>query len=699
MLLRGRAQVRSAVLLGTTPTPDGLYISDHYGVQTDLTLTEPETHQPGTHRPTPHQDRTRPATHTSATHTSAAHTSAAGAEPHTSEPPTFGPPATTQLTAAQPTARTALAWIPPHDLWPSIQELRAEHDPQIDRWPPHVNLLFGFLPEPDFERAAPLLAQAAAEITPFTVRLEGVRLFEHRDSATLWLDPATGTAATSWAALHRAFERRFPNCRGRAEGFTPHLTLGRAPTRDARALDPQALAARCANRLAPMTARVDELVLLSRRADEPMRPRALIALGTGEIRWLPDPPTGDPAEPPAAALAHDPLAGHVVRRLTEALDPAVIHLTGSRAMDCARTGADIDLVAVLPGDPAPATLRTRVQDALPEADRIRPVIGAKVPGLRLHLRTPALELPAGSAGVEVDLAIVATGNMPPAEAVPRRAELGRNAAIALSAISDAEAIRTAAGPRHAYFAHLARQVKAWARARGLDSAPFGGLPGLAWAILAARTVTDVTIADLRPDEHPAGDDELLRTFFATWAAWDWRHPVHLTQETATETYTAPAAMTVMTPCPPVRNCAQQVGEGGRDLLIHELYQAWETLESGAPWTDLLSPPPLHRRHASWAVLTITAHRPDELDPLVGRVRGRLRDLLTRLEDAGATDAHAWPRPYPANRTQPGTVRYAIGLGHTPPTTATITDIARTWSRGLDGVTLETTTWADIPTLH
>lgn len=54
---------------------------------------------------------------------------------------------------------------------------------------------------------------------------------------------------------------------------------------------------------------------------------------------------------------------------------------------------------------------------------------------------------------------------------------------------------------------LARDVKAWAAGRGLDSAPCGGLPGLAWAVLAARTA------------HEAGDLPplaLLRHFFGTW---------------------------------------------------------------------------------------------------------------------------------------------------------------------------------------
>lgn len=604
VLLRGSGVVAGAALRGDTPDAGGLFISDHYGVEVAVTL------------------------------------GATGAPADVLDVPA--------------TARTAVAWIPPRELWAPLQAVRREHDPQVDRWPPHVNVLFGFVPESDFDRAAPLVAAAAAETAPFAARLAGVHTFGHRGDATLWLDPAADGEGP-WVGLREALERRFPRCGGRrAEGCTPHLTLGRSR-------DPQRVAAGIEARLGEVPCGVGELVLLSRRGDEPMRARATVALGTGEINWVAD---HQPAKKPTADI------DETVRLLARILAEGAVHIVGSRRMGCASAGADLDLVAAVPGAAVDmGEIRRRVTAELPDgAPSVREVVGARVPGLRFKV---------GELGV--DLAVVATGDTDPALAVGSRAELGDAAAVALSAVSDAAAVRGAVGDRHDAFAGLAREVKAWACARGLDSAPFGGLPGLAWAVLAARTT--------REAGELVGDD-LLRHFFGSWAAWDWRVPIGLTTAASSKGVAAP--VTVLTPTEPIRSCTEQVGPGHRDLLVQELYRAWELLEAGDS-SALSTPPPLHRRHAAWAVVTVDTRRPDTL----GRFRGRVRALLTALEAAGVRDAHAWPRPY---ATDTGRLRYAIGLGIDPPDAAVLVGIVEPWARGLRGVDVAWARGGDVPTL-
>lgn len=74
---------------------------------------------------------------------------------------------------------TALCWVPAVESQPPIQALRLAHDRQIDRWPPHVNVLYPFVPEAEFEAAAGRLEAALRLLPAFGVTLSRLDRFVH----------------------------------------------------------------------------------------------------------------------------------------------------------------------------------------------------------------------------------------------------------------------------------------------------------------------------------------------------------------------------------------------------------------------------------------------------------------------------------------------------------------------------------------
>lgn len=71
------------------------------------------------------------------------------------------------------TTNSACVIIPPHDLWDAIQAIRSANDTSFDRWPPHINILWPFLPQTQFSEVEASIASSTKfqNLRPFTVRL------------------------------------------------------------------------------------------------------------------------------------------------------------------------------------------------------------------------------------------------------------------------------------------------------------------------------------------------------------------------------------------------------------------------------------------------------------------------------------------------------------------------------------------------
>jgi len=124
---------------------------------------------------------------------------------------------------------TAMIVMPPEDKWSQIQEVRERHDKAFQRWMPHINLLYPFLPEDQFSYAVSKATRGLRTMKPFGLRFADFSYFEHGRSNTLYFKPETDPPR-ALQDLQSLLEALFPQCTDlsnrSSSGFTPHLTLG-----------------------------------------------------------------------------------------------------------------------------------------------------------------------------------------------------------------------------------------------------------------------------------------------------------------------------------------------------------------------------------------------------------------------------------------------------------------------------------------
>ncbi len=76
---------------------------------------------------------------------------------------------------------TTVAIIPPDEAWGTIQALRLQlRDSGLYRWPPHINLLYPFVPVKHFPEACSRLAESLQHIEPFELTLAELRLLKRK---------------------------------------------------------------------------------------------------------------------------------------------------------------------------------------------------------------------------------------------------------------------------------------------------------------------------------------------------------------------------------------------------------------------------------------------------------------------------------------------------------------------------------------
>jgi len=122
---------------------------------------------------------------------------------------------------------SAVVIIPPKEKWAPIQEIRKIFDRNINRWMPHITLLYPFRPINQYEDIEKALSEMCKNIKPFEVSLKSFSYFSQgHQKYTLWLDPEPNT---SIIYLQAEILKIVPDCddvNRYKNGFKPHLSVG-----------------------------------------------------------------------------------------------------------------------------------------------------------------------------------------------------------------------------------------------------------------------------------------------------------------------------------------------------------------------------------------------------------------------------------------------------------------------------------------
>ncbi len=562
-------------------------------------------------------------------------------------PPARAPAEQNPAQLAAPVTRSILAILPPRHLWRAFDELRADHDRTYRRIPPHVTLLYGFVPEELFDEAARLLAPLAARTPRLTLELSELVELPHAKSRTLALavrcKPPRGLTA-----LVEELVRVLPLCDEQstrsAAGYTPHLTLAQlaAPRDEQERRAQDALVERWRRAFRPVSFEAEAMVLLARRDEGPFQERARLPLGAPASA-----PRGAlaPTSAPAAASAIDPELERACRHALA--ERCVLWPIGSARLGLADAESDLDVLCVSAGPPRPhvlPALARALAAALPAA-RVRLVDAALVPLIELEHRGRLVDISCAALPASVELDASAAPHELARRWLSELPELDEPSRLGLLAVLDAEVLLAHVRRSPERFFELARLVRRWAKARAVHGNALGYLAGISWAVLAARTLAAA------PAEASAR--QLAGALLAELATWDPAQPLAL-PELELPITDDPATLTVLAPTAPARNTARNMTRATWGALRAEASRAARLLQARADLDELWAPwspgPEVAGALHLWPV--------DEADS--GLVESRLRGLLLDLE------RHCTPRPVLAPPKERGVLVHLAARGAQAP---------------------------------
>jgi len=181
------------------------------------------------------------------------------------------------MAARKFSTRSALAFVLPAEQQAPVQSIRKIHDRVYDRWPPHINFFFPFVPEEVVPSVVPRIRDALAHIQPFSTVLDTIGSFSHgKGPLTVWLGPRD---IQPFVEVFNALSPLFPDLQNNGrDAFVPHMTLGQVQRGKAF----ETAAAQFKEIIGSIECVVDSLQILVRDADTAFESLYTVFLGGRE---------------------------------------------------------------------------------------------------------------------------------------------------------------------------------------------------------------------------------------------------------------------------------------------------------------------------------------------------------------------------------------------------------------------------------
>lgn len=621
---------------------------------------------------------------------------------------------------SKPTMRkvhtTAVAIVPPFEVWPTIQKIREQHDSAYNRWPPHINLLYPFFEAEFINDVVDTISESVGGVQPFSLRLDRFSTFRQ---GVVFLD--SSHASPELLHLQKMLFHAFPACTEQSShknGFCPHLTVAKLQGEQKRNM--KKIAKEWQEEWQPIEFRVDQVYILVRERDTPFRVARVVPLGIPPVLRMHH--ISSPLQPSFSKydIVEDETSLEIKKRAFDALQDAIHNVFGERyrlyTFGSYRMGvhcSDLDIVCLHHGPRVDSPLdHTRLQffETMESAltnqpslvDTCRVIVDAIVPTLVIKM----------ASGLQVDLLYTheASDSLDATE-VKEHANMDKVDLQIIGGIHEANIIMQSVSNVR-MFQVLLSLVKKWASNRGIYSNTYGFLGGISYAIMCAYVVRHFEGEDhLHRYDNDSMQIRLVERFFEMMAAWDWRHrPIGLpgaSQTPRQQDKNRRENLRILLSAPPYGNSARNVTKSTFQTIEAEFRRA-ATITKGLSkrddgmrsWTsidtamDVLlqeNVDAFHEQHSAFIIVGVGSGDMKSLERWAGKVESRLVRLCVMLEQI-TPDARV--RPYPKRFAEQAN-QFEIHMGLDCDVAATTEEVSKRWASQLLSSADNTAHWISV----